>query len=293
MDNIFIKKIKTEFKKATILNKIIYLNVIIFIIINVLNVIAFMLQFNINPILEKFYLPANTSILIKQPWTFFTYIFIHTKFLHLIFNMTWLYFSGKLFLQYLDYKQLIYIYILGGIFGGLLFIISYNYIPALNIYTENAQALGSSAAVLAILIAIITYIPNYTIQLPLLGFIKIKYIGICIIFIDILSIPKGNAGGHIAHIGGAIFGYIYIKQLKKQTKYNTKFKNIFQKIINHFKPIKKIKSIYKRPKSDYEFNTQKAKNQKKIDQILEKISNSGYDSLSSAEKSILFNASKK
>ena len=293
MDKIYIDKIKTEFKKATILNKIIYLNVIIFIILNILNVIAFMLQFNINPILEKFYLPANTSILIKQPWTFFTYIFIHTKLLHLIFNMIWLYFSGKLFLQYLNYKQLIYIYILGGIFGGLLFIISYNYIPALNIYVENAQALGSSAAVLAILIAIITYIPNYTIQLPLLGLIKIKYIGIFIIIIDILSIPKGNAGGHIAHIGGAIFGYIYIKQLKKQTKYNTQFKNIFQKIINQFKPIKKFKSIYKRPKSDYEFNTQKAKNQKKIDQILEKISNSGYESLSSAEKSTLFNASKK
>ena len=293
MDKLFINKIKTELKKATILNKIIYLNVVIFIILNILNVIAFMLQFNINPILEKFYLPANTSILIKQPWTFFTYIFIHTKSLHLIFNMTWLYFSGKLFLQYLNYKQLIYIYILGGIFGGLLFIISYNYIPALNIYTENAQALGSSAAVLAILIAIITYIPNYTIQLPLLGLIKIKYIGIFIIIIDILSIPKGNAGGHIAHIGGAAFGYIYVKQLKKQTKYNTHFKNILTKIINQFKPTKKFKSIYKRPKSDYEFNTQKAKNQKKIDQILEKISNSGYESLSSAEKSTLFNASKK
>ena len=283
---------RKEFKQVTVLNKIIYINITIFILFSILNVLAFIFQFNINPFIENFYLPANKSALIKQPWAFFTYMFIHTKFLHLIFNIIWLYFGGKLFLQYLNSKQLLNIYILGGMFGGLLFVIAYNYLPVLNIYSEDAQALGSSAAVLAMIIAIITYMPNYTIQFPLIGFIKIKYIGICIVAIDILSIPQGNAGGHIAHIGGAIFGYIYIKQLKKETTYKIFWKNIFQKILNQFKP-KKNKSIHKRPKSDFEFNTQEAENQKKIDKILEKISNSGYESLSSVEKSTLFNASKK
>ena len=293
MNNIFIDSIKRVFQQSTIVDKIIYINVTIFIVLNILNVIAFMFQFNVNPFFEKFYLPANRSILIKQPWAFFTYIFIHTKLLHLLFNMIWLYFGGKLFLQYLNFKQLLYIYILGGIFGGLLFVISYNYIPALNIYTVNALAVGSSAAVLAIIIAIITYIPNHNVHVPLLGFIKIKYIGICIIFIDILSIPKGNAGGHIAHIGGAIFGYVYIKQLKKEKTIKNLFKNIYQRFLNHLRPIKKNKSMYKRAKSDFEFNNEKVENQKKIDKILEKISNYGYESLSSSEKSTLFKASKK
>ena len=291
--NSIINNLKREFIKSTILNKLIYINIIIFIFFSFLEVLSFMFQFNISPIMENLYLPANKETLIKQPWTFITYMFLHTEFLHLMFNMIWLYFGGKLFLQYLNKKQLINIYLLGGVFGGTLFIVSYNYVPALTIYTQNAKALGSSAAVLAIIVAIATHVPNHIIRLPLIGNILLKYIAIFMVTIDILSIPKGNSGGHIAHIGGAIFGYIYINQLKKEKKYKTKFNKLIKKIFNNFKLKPKLRKVYKRAKSDFEFNTEKANNQKEIDNILEKISKSGYESLSSKEKSTLFNASKK
>ena len=144
-----LNNLKQEFKQGTTLNKLIYLNVGLFLLFSILGVFSFMFQFDLNPILNKLYLPAENSKLLSQPWTFITYMFLHTSFLHLLFNMICLHFAGKIFLQYLNPKQLLSTYILGGISGGLLFIIAYNYVPALIGYTQNAQALGASAAVLA------------------------------------------------------------------------------------------------------------------------------------------------
>ena len=210
MDSIF-DNFKREFKKGPILNKLIYINVGAFLLFNILGVFSFMFQFNITPQLNKLYLPANLSILIKQPWSFISYMFLHSGFLHLLFNMVWLHFGGKLFLQYLKPKQLLSTYILGRLFGGILFIISYNYVPAFETLSDGAAAVGASASVFAIMVAIATYTPNYAIQFPFIGFLKLKYIAIFMVAMDILSIPKGNAGGHIAHLGGALFGYLYIK----------------------------------------------------------------------------------
>ena len=182
------------------------------------------------------------------------------------------------------------LYLSGIVIGGLTYVLSYNIFPAFK--GVDSVMIGASAGVMSVLFYLASYNPQRIIRIFFFD-IKIIYIALFLFLYDIVQIPINNSGGHIAHIGGAIFGYIYIKQIKKQTKYNTHFKNIFKKIINQFKPTKKFKSIYKKPKSDYEFNTQKARKQKKIDQILEKISNSGYESLSSAEKTTLFNASKK
>ena len=137
-----------------------------------------MLQFDISPLLNKLYLPAENSRLISQPWTFITYMFLHSGFMHLLLNMLWLHFGGKIFLQYLHPKQLLSTYILGGISGGLLFIIAYNYIPSLKGYLYGAQALGASASVLAIIVAISTYTPNYSVQLPFIGFVKLKHLSL-------------------------------------------------------------------------------------------------------------------
>ena len=239
MDNI-LNNLKHEFKKGTILNKLIYINVGMFLLFSILGVLSFMFQFDISPLLNKLYLPAENSRLISQPWTFITYMFIHSGFMHLLFNMLWLHFGGKIFLQYLHPKQLLSTYILGGISGGLLFIIAYNYIPSLQGYLYGAQALGASASVLAIIVAIATYTPNYSVQLPFIGFVKLKHIAIFTVALDIISIPKGNTGGHIAHIGGAIFGYIYIKQLQKGNDFSISFSNFLDRLVNTFKNKSKL-----------------------------------------------------
>ena len=292
MDSI-LNNLKQEFKQGTILNKLIYINVGLFLLFSILGVFSFMFQFDLSPILNKLYLPAENSKLLRQPWAFITYMFLHNGFLHLLFNMVWLHFAGKIFLQYLSPKQLLSTYILGGISGGLLFIIAYNYIPALAIYTQNAQALGASAAVLAIVVAIATYTPNYSVRFPFIGIVKLKHIAIFSVALDVLSIPKGNAGGHIAHLGGALFGYLYIKQLQKGNDYSIGFTKWMSNLANLFKPKSRLKTAHKRPKTDKQFNTEKSAQQKAVDLVLEKISKSGYESLSKEEKATLFSASKK
>jgi len=292
MDSI-LNNLKQEFKQGTILNKLIYINVGVFLLFGILGALSFMFQFNIHPFLERLYLPAESSILVTQPWTFVTYMFLHNDFLHLLFNMIWLHFGGKIFLQYLSPKQFLSTYILGGISGGLLFILAYNYVPALTMHTQNAQALGASASVLAIMVAIATYSPNYSVRFPFIGIVKLKHIAIFCVVLDVLSIPQGNAGGHIAHLGGALFGYFYIKQLKKGNDISNGFSNFLNKLVNTFKTKSKLKTVHKRPKSDKQFNTEKIKQQKAVDLVLEKISKSGYESLSKEEKATLFSASKK
>ncbi len=272
-----IHKLINEFKNANILYKLIYLNVGIFLFYNILSVISSLFILDVGPSLEKLILPSNTSTLIKQPWSIISYMFFHKTFIHLLFNMIWLHFAGKLFLDYFNEKQFFSTYILGGICGGILFVLSFNYLPAFEIANQNAKAMGASASVLAIMFAISTHIPNYRIQIPFIGMIKIKYLAIALIILDVISIPKGNAGGHIAHIGGALFGYIYAKQLNKGIDIS---KNLYQ-LIN----IVSLKNIFKK-------QNKTKKNQTKIDTILEKISKSGYSSLNKQEKEILFNASK-
>ena len=288
-----LNNLKKEFKQGTILNKLIYINVGVFLLFSILGVFSFMFQFNLSPILDQLYLPAENSRLISQPWAFITYMFFHNGFLHLLFNMVWLHFAGKIFLQYLGPKQLLSTYILGGISGGLIFIIAYNYIPALAIHTQNAQALGASAAVLAIMVAIATYTPNYSVRFPFIGIVKLKHIAIFSVMLDLLSIPKGNAGGHIAHLGGALFGYLYIKQLQKGNDFSIGFTTFINNLFNLFKPKSKLKTVHKRKKTDTQFNTEKSAQQIAVDIVLEKISKSGYESLSKEEKATLFSASKK
>ena len=287
-----LQKLSHEYRKSSILNKIIYINIGVFLFISIFESFAFITQINIQHYLEKLFLPADTNKVISRPWTFLSYMFLHNNIFHLLFNMMWLYFAGNIFLLKLTQKKLLESYILGGICGGLLFIISYNYIPALSVYKIDAKALGSSAGVLAIVIASATSSPNYNIRLPLIGLVKLKTIAIICVLIDIISIPKGNAGGHIAHLGGALFGYLYVKQLKYKKTSNI-ISELFCSITQMFSKKKTLSKIHKRPKSDYSFNKEKYEKEKNIDIIFEKISKSGYESLNKDEKEKLFKSSKK
>ena len=274
----FLDNLKREFGIANMLNKLIYINVFSFLVLNISSVIFSLLLIDISSIKELLMLPSSTEEVIKKPWSLISYMFIHDNFIHLLFNLIWLHFGGKLFLQYLNQKQLLYTYVLGGLFGGIFFIIAFNNLPALIPYSENAKALGASASVLAIFFAIATYIPNFQVNIPFIGFIKLKHIALIYIILDFLNIPNGNAGGHIAHLGGAIFGFFYVKQFTQKSA-----KNKQNQFLSYLKNI---------------FNFQKSKNKKsykmkEIDLILEKISKSGYNSLTKIEKELLFKSSKK
>ena len=236
-------------------------------------------------------LPASPKLLLFRPWTILTHMFVHDGFLHVLFNMMWLYFGGTLFLTFHDSKKLLSTYLLGGLSGALLFILSMNLLP---IFKDSiAFAVGASAAVLAIVVAVATTAPNYVVRLVLIGPVKLKYIAIVSVLLDVLLIPQGNAGGHIAHLGGAFFGFIFASQLKRGNDLTVDFlKPIFWLRDRIPSGGKGIKVVHSKPKSRYEYNEEKGSKQEQVDAILDKIKRSGYDSLSKKEKEILFKASK-
>ena len=200
-----------------------------------------------------------------------------------------LYYGGKIFLQYFSQKQLLLTYIFGGLVGALFFILAFNAFPVFENMKGQAVALGSSASVLSILIAAATYRPDYTLNLFLLGQVKMKWVAIVFVVIDFLSISKGNSGGHIAHLGGALWGFLYAFMLKNDFD----IYRIFKK-----KPKIRVKTVntenyHKRPKTDEQYNAERAQEQEEIDRILEKIAKNGYSSLSDKEKEFLFRQSKK
>ena len=237
-------------------------------------------------------MPASVSALLLKPWTIISYMFLHQDFFHLFFNMLMLYWSGKIFLEYLGNKKFISTYILGGLAGAALFIIAFNIFPVFNSHKHFAYAMGASASVLAVLVAIATFLPNYSIHLLFIGAVRFQYIALFMVVVDILSIEKGNPGGHIAHLGGALYGFIYIKLMQQGRDISAWFDKLINFFATLFKPKSKLKIAYKRTMNDDDYNTNKILKQKKIDEILDKISTSGYESLSKQEKELLFNMSK-
>jgi len=246
-------------------------------------------------IMNSFAVPANTEVLMVKPWTLFTYMFLHTDFMHILFNMLWLWWFGVIFIQYLSQRQLLGTYIFGGLLGALLYIAAFNFFPVFELARVSSVALGASASVLAIVVAIAFYVPDFTVNLLFLGQIKIKYIALFTIFIDLLMLSSGNAGGHIAHIGGALWGFAYAKMLPGNDP--TRIFNVFfGKKLNFLKKTgKKNFKVHQggRTTTDEEYNRYKILKQQKIDSILDKISRSGYDSLTKEEKELLFSSSQK
>jgi membrane associated rhomboid family serine protease len=290
--------LKNFFKYGTAVQKIIIVNALVFIVINSISLILFLSQSSLNAanaILPWLAVPADLKELAYHPWTIITYMFTHKGLFHIFFNMLLLYWGGLIFQEYLGTRKLIATYFLGGIVGALLYITVFNVLPVFSNYVIQSRAIGASASVLAVFVAIATYIPNYSVNLLFFGPVRLKYIALIMVIIDFLSIEGGNAGGHIAHLGGAFYGYIFIKQLQKGRDIGNWFNNLIDAITNFNKPKSKLKVAHKnissRNLSKSEQN--QAEIQKRIDAILDKISQSGYDSLSKEEKEFLFNNSKK
>ncbi len=288
-------EIKISFHKGSNLVKLIYVNLAVFLLIILVRVFVFLLNINENDFSLVYWLavPSSLSKLIFRPWTIFTYMFLHEKFWHILFNMLWLFWFGRIFLIFLSQKQLVNVYLLGGLMGAAFYILAYNIFPAFSDALNESSAIGASASVMAVVFGAVTISPNYTIQLLFLGPVKIKWIAGVFIIMDLMQIPLGNAGGHIAHLGGAFLGFYYVSQYQKGKEIAQWFSRWMDSLFSFLTKKKKLKVTHKKPVTDLEYNSQKAQKQARVDQILDKISKSGYDSLNQEEKDILFNMSNK
>jgi membrane associated rhomboid family serine protease len=296
-------EIKHFFRGGSVLAILILVNLGVWILTKAVYVIFFLynhpdVTLADNWILHYFALPANPVYLASRPWTLVTYMFLHIDFWHIIFNMLWLFWFGRIFMEYLTSRQLLFTYFAGGLAGGLLYILAFNFFPKFQDTIDISVAFGASASVMAIVTAISFFVPNYSIQLIFIGRIRILYLAIILFVFDFFAIPTGNAGGHIAHIGGAFFGYFFSLYLRKtRYAYSTGiFTSLLKNIGRLFSPGPRVSSPHPnsaRPKTDEDYNVEKNSRQKRIDTILEKISRGGYDSLTKEEKDFLFRSSGK
>ena len=304
-----VAEIKESFKRGNTLIKLIYINLAVFVVAK-LGFVFYLIFFPNNAgvsklgayydhVLSYVMLQSDLKLLLYRPWSVVTYMFLHFEFLHILFNLLVLFWFGRIFLQYLTEKQLLTTYLLGGIAGAALFVLSYNVFPGLVDYVGTTQALGASAAVMAIVIAIASFAPNYEVYLFFIGRVKIKYIATAYVVLDVLQLASSNTGGHIAHLGGALYGLIFATQLQKGKDVGRGFDRFLDTLAVAFKRKPHLRVTYKGKKADakemtdMDYNKYRANVQKEVDRILDKIAKSGYDSLSKKEKEILFKMSDK
>ena len=252
------------------------------------------LLFNVQDIPFLFYLqlPASFEALLLRPWTLVTYMFTHYEFLHILFNMLWLYWFGGLFLTFFNERQLGGLYLLGGLAGAIFFVLCYNIFPYFLDMVDFSYLIGASASVMAIVFAISFYRKDMEISLFLIGRVKLIYLALFTLVIDLLAITSDNAGGHIAHVGGALFGIWFASQMRVGKDLTAPINRLVDKFVNLFKRKPKMKVTYKRAETDYEYNAHKRQEEADLNDILDKLKRSGYQSLSAEEKKKLFDASK-
>jgi membrane associated rhomboid family serine protease len=281
--------------------QLIIINVVVFLVLAIFRVFSTASGFGdfFENIHLQLAIPASFFSFLTKPWTIITYAFIHdlTGIFHILFNMLVFYWFGKLFIEYLGSDKLIALYLLGAIAGGIFYLLVYNTIP---FYSERIPVygmVGASSAVYAVLVATATLLPDYTFFLLFLGPVRIKYIALAYIVISFLGSVGTNAGGNIAHLGGALMGYIYIKQLQVGVNWGSWITAVLSWIKGLFISQPKVKVSYRsydaRKKSEKKSTKQSSASQEEIDTILDKISDRGYESLTKEEKEKLFNASKK
>jgi membrane associated rhomboid family serine protease len=296
MANSIVDEIKFNFNKGDQVLRLIIINVGLFVIIGLLGLIDSL--FKLDGILSfkhYFSLPSSPGWFLRKPWTIVTYMFIHHDFFHLAGNMLMLYFGGRIFADFLGHRRVLPLYLAGGIIGALLYMLLFNTIPLFADAGFNAQLMGSSAAVLAIFFAAATYLPDYEVGLILIGSVRLKYIALVIFLIDLLSIDQSNPGGHMAHIGGALLGIAFAKGLRKGYDFTHSFNKFISKIealLSRNKTSANRVVYRQNPRATSQSKPKSAGKQEIIDAILDKISKSGYDSLTKEEKETIFKLSK-
>lgn len=310
-----ITDLKQAFKRGNLVVQLIFINVGVFVVIALVTLFFILFNRDMDPLWGFLAFPASVARFLDQPWSLITYMFMHDGILHILFNMLWLYWFGTLFLYFFSNRHLRGIYILGGICGGLFYMLAYNIFPYFSEAVDHSLMVGASASVLAIVTATAYREPNYPVRLLLVGTIRLKYLALFVVLLDVLFLTSGdvshagdqaarlsaNAGGHIAHLGGALAGLWFAASLSKGKDIAAWINKILDGVVILFNK----KTWRRKPKmkvhyggrtereKDYDYNAQKKAQTDEIDRILDKLKKSGYANLTPEEKKRLFDASKK
>ena len=305
----FIDNLRSRYAAATVPVRFVMVNVAVFVIVRVLALVCLLFAVDATPAIELFEMPSNPVKFLHQPWSVISYMFLHYDVMHILFNMLWLYWFGAMFHQIFGTRRFVGLYFLGGIGGALLYMLAYNVLPLFS--STEGLLLGASASVLAIVAATAVRQPDYKVGLLFFGQISLKWIAIVTIFIDVISIGSSNAGGHIAHLGGALTGAAFALADRRGTDITAWFNRAIDWIVNltrrrprvkvgnfHNSPFTRTKQQPRTDKQQYERdngrrNSMTPAEEAEMDEILKKIKLSGYSSLTAEEKRRLFEVSKR
>lgn len=305
----FIDNLRSRYAAATVPVRFVMVNVAVFVIVRVLALVCLLFAVDATPAIELFEMPSNPVKFLHQPWSVISYMFLHYDVMHILFNMLWLYWFGAMFHQIFGTRRFVGLYFLGGIGGALLYMLAYNVLPLFS--STEGLLLGASASVLAIVAATAVRQPDYKVGLLFFGQISLKWIAIVTIFIDVISIGSSNAGGHIAHLGGALTGAAFALADRRGTDITAWFNRAIDWIVNltrrrprvkvgnfHNSPFTRTKQQPHTDKQQYERdngrrNSMTPAEEAEMDEILKKIKLSGYSSLTAEEKRRLFEVSKR
>jgi membrane associated rhomboid family serine protease len=281
--------IRQSFKQGSSLTRLVYINIGVYLVLALFQSFSWLAGSagTSDTLLTWLGVPADLHHLARAPWTIVTYMFTHFGFIHLLFNMLWLYWFGNIFRQHLPGKGLAALYLLGGISGAIVYIAAYNLLPAFEAERGLSWAIGASGSVMAIVFAVCTYLPRYRVHILLIGSMKLAHLAIFTIIVDLISIPQGNAGGHIAHLGGALFGCLFALAIRHRIDITAWLR------LPGKRPRRRAKmrvTYNKKPfeMSDREYNAERKRRDDRVNEVLDKISRSGYDSLTKEERETLF-----
>jgi membrane associated rhomboid family serine protease len=289
----FFTELHSSFRQGSMLRKLLYLNIGVFIVVRLGMIILKLCALDSIEWISYLELPANLHTLALRPWTLASYMFLHIDFLHILFNMLCLFGFGQLFLHCFSQKQLLGIYIFGGIGGALVYVVAFNIFPFFIPIKDISVLLGASASIMAIIVAVATYSPNFEVPLLLIGQVKLKYVAIFAVGISMLGIASDNAGGELAHLGGALTGFWFARRIHMGKDVTKQFNQLINKIITLFERKPKSFKVTKlsRSKNDMEYRQERRKNEDELNRILDKVKRSGYGSLTTEEKKSLFDRS--
>ncbi len=289
-------ELKRRYSAGSILVRLIYINVALFLVIRLMALLAMLLNVPAMQVVTWLEVPSG-DLMLRRPWTLLTYMFSHYDLLHILFNMLWLYWLGRIFMEYFTGKQLGALYVLGGLLGGLLFWVAYAVLPYFD--GKMGYLIGASASVLAIVVAVAVYVPHYQIGLLFFGAVSLKWVAIITLVIDLLSVVEGNVGGQVAHLGGALMGLIFGLMMRRGhdvTAWLNKSIDWLVMLVKGHKPAlkkKKVRSTAQKQKTAAAQQGTTVPDEDEIDAILDKLKRSGYGALSDKEKEQLFMASRK
>lgn len=294
----FWDNIKQTFRNGGILTQLIYINVGIFLLLKILLIVCKLFNIAGVNILPYIAVSADFSTLLYRPWTLLSYMFVHEGFLHIFFNLLCLYWFGKMFLMFFSEKQLLGVYITGGLLGAAFYILSFNIFPYYSATISNSLMIGASGSIMALIVATAVKSPNSQMQLLFIGAVKLKYIALATILISFLGITSENSGGELAHLGGALGGYLFASLFAQGKDITLWISKIMDRMVSLFRLRQRMKvnktknTTGKRRMTDAEYNQNKVQRMAEIDRILDKIKSSGYESLSADEKKKLFEQGK-